>query len=104
MELLKLPAGRLATVFYKAEPESFTSRRPLDSEKGSVDDDTPPITREVTQGSRRSKVLLGDRAHTFAWKDVCLDIKTSEGGKRLLDHLDGKSGAATVILHQDSDT
>jgi len=91
MELLKLPAGRLATVFYKDEPQEHTwktaeeSSTPADMEKGSSDSALRPV---FSGRSRRSGRSLQNQA--FAWKDVSLDIKTNKGTKRLLDSMDGE--------------
>src|SRR3954471_5456705 len=102
MERLKTPAGRLATVFYKADPEKFLRNAGVgsDAEKGSTDNDTPPITKHNTKQSDRSRNRVGDNGHTFAWSRLCLDIKTKDGEKRLLDNLSGwvKSGQMKALM------
>ena len=94
MELLKLPAGRLATVFYKAEPQDFPSHKSLTSEdggeKGALEEDAPPLTVESRRTGTSRKEFPDRQDHVFAWKNICLDIKSGEGDKRLLDDLDGK--------------
>ncbi|KAM0305961.1 hypothetical protein ACHAO8_011007 [Botrytis cinerea] len=37
---------------------------------------------------------------TFQWKDICLDIKTRDGTRRILDHVDGwvKPGTLTALM------
>jgi ATP-binding cassette subfamily G (WHITE) protein 2 (SNQ2) len=94
MEMLKLPAGRLATIFYKAEPQDFASEKnstPSDAESGAVDEGLPPITVQSRQSGTSRRHILGVEGHVFAWKNICLDIKSGEAKKRLLDNLDGKS-------------
>lgn len=93
MEILKLPAGRLATVFYKAEPQDFASERSSTSsggEKGAVDEDLPPMTIQSRQSGMPPKDFADGDGHIFAWKDVCVDIDSGGSKKRLLDDLDGK--------------
>lgn len=37
---------------------------------------------------------------TFQWKGICLDIKTGDGTRRILDHVDGwvKPGTLTALM------
>ena len=97
MEILKLPAGRLATVFYKNEPQEYRDDAVAEAdissevEKGSSDKTLRPIAPERSRRSARSQQDQLDRkGHTFAWKNIALDIKTSDGKKRLLDNIDGE--------------
>ena len=97
MELLKLPAGRLATVFYKNEPQEpqclavEKPSMPSDVEKGSSDEELPPILAERSRRSgKASQDQMDRKGHAFAWKNISLDIKVDEGKKRLLDNLDGQ--------------
>ena len=96
-ELLKVPAGRLATVFYKSVPQNHLlekSTASSDLEKG-VDELQPPIVLERSRRSGRSmRDPLDRKGQYFAWKDLCLDIKVQEGQKRLLEDVDGKFNAA----------
>ena len=98
MEIFKLPAGRLATVFYKNEPREYQdhivakSDLPSEMEKGSSDDTLQSIVPEKSRRSARNlQDQLDRKGHTFAWKDISLDIKTGEGKKRLLNGIDGES-------------
>ena len=101
MEIFKLPAGRLATVFYKKEPREYQgsvvpkSDLPSEMEKGKSDETLQPI---VPARSRRSTRNIDDqlerKGHTFAWKNISLDIKLDHAGKRLLDRMDGELGNA----------
>ena len=94
MEILKLPAGRLATVFYKNEPRQYQDARtdmPSEMEKGSSDDTLQSIVPEKSRRSARNlQDQLDRKGHTFAWKNISLDIKTGDGKKRLLDGMDGE--------------
>ena len=98
MEIFKLPAGRLATVFYKNEPRESQdhivakSDLPSEMEKGSSDDTLQSIVPEKSRRSARNlQDQLDRKGHTYAWKDISLDIKTGEGKKRLLNGIDGES-------------
>lgn len=94
MEMLKLLVGRLAIIFYKAESQDFASKknsRTFDAESGAVDEVLPSITVQSRQSGTTRKHILGVEGHVFAWKNICLDIKSGEAKKRLLDNLDGKS-------------
>ena len=97
MEILKLPAGRLATVFYKNEPQEYRDDTvakayiPSEVEKGSSDVTVRRIAPERSRRSARNQQDQLDRkGHVFAWKNIALDIKTSNGKKRLLDGMDGE--------------
>ena len=97
MEIFKLPAGRLATVFYTKEPQEYQdgvlpkSDLPSEMEKGKSDETLQPI---VSTKSRRSTRNIEDQldrnGHSFAWKNISLDIKIDHGKKRLLDRVDGE--------------
>ena len=109
MEFLRVPAGRLATVFYKTEPQGLTSNQsslPFDVEKANSDETLPPITQEKSKRSARiSRELSDTKGHAFAWKNISLDIKVNGDRKRLLDGIDGKlsyfKGCATFFNHWD---
>lgn len=94
MERLKLPAGRLATVFYRSEPQGLPSGEASsdsDIEKGSPEEDLPPVLAERSRRSvKASRDLLDRKGHSFAWKNITLDIKTPQGQKRLLDDVNGE--------------
>ena len=96
MELLKLPAGRLATIFYKIEPQDLAFEKAVitsDIEKGGSSDDTlPPIVGSRSKRSRKvSQDLLDRKGHVFAWKNITLDIRVDKEKRRLLDNVDGGS-------------
>ena len=97
MEIFKLPAGRLATVFYKEEPQEYQdsdipkSDLPSEMEKGKSDGTLKRIRPARSRRSTRNIIDQIDRkGHTFAWKNISLDIKTDHGRKRLLDGMDGE--------------
>ena len=98
MEILKLPAGRLATVFYKNEPSEYRddvvakSDLPSEMEKGSSDETLQTIAPERSRRSARNlQYQLDRKGHAFAWKNISLEIKTSDGKKCLLDCISGES-------------
>ena len=98
MEIFKLPAGRLATVFYKNEPQEYQEDIaakpdvPSEIEKGRSDNTLQSIVPERSRRSARNlQDQLDRKGHTFAWKNMSLDIKTGDGKKRLLDGIDGES-------------
>lgn len=95
MERLRTPAGRLATVFYKGCALSLKSK--ADVERGNSDENFAPEIVTVNHGKQST---TEDRHHTFAWKNLCLDVKTKEGNKRLLDNLSGcvKSGQLKALM------
>lgn len=104
MEMLKLPAGRLATIFYKAEPQEFVyekSTTPSDGESGAVDEDVPPITVQSRQSGTSRRHFLDGEGHVFAWKNICLDIKSGEAKKSLLDNVDGKLFYAIFVVRKE---
>lgn len=90
MELHREPAGRLATVFYKAEPKDIVTERSSttsDPEKGDVRD-TPPETMVVATTRRKNQ----DSQHigqTLAWQEICWDLKLDGKNRRFLDHING---------------
>ena len=94
MELLKLPAGRLATVFYKTKSQNLGFEKQSmspDIEKGNSDETLPPITVERSRRSAKmSQDILDRRGHVFAWKNISLDLKVNGEQKRLLENIDGE--------------
>ncbi|KAF2181432.1 ABC transporter [Zopfia rhizophila CBS 207.26] len=102
MELFKTPAGRLATVFFKAKPGEFaqSSDSDSDTEKGKVDDTAPPITQQISSRLRHTRSTVEAEDHAFAWNNITLDLKTKDGEKRLLDNLSGwvKSGQLKCLM------
>ncbi|KAF2135661.1 uncharacterized protein K452DRAFT_322935 [Aplosporella prunicola CBS 121167] len=102
MERYKLPAGRLATIFYKGEPKIFTSgaSSPVsDPEKTVSDEDVPPITRGAAKGQAWESVS-SHNGRTLAWKDLSLELKVDNETKRLLDNISGfvEPGQLTALM------
>ncbi|KAH9907615.1 ABC transporter PeaB1 [Xylariomycetidae sp. FL2044] len=101
MERYKLPAGRLATIFYNVEPHEVES--PVDSdasdkEKGVISDyDIPP---EGPQPVSDLHKVSSHNGRSLAWRDVTLDLKTRGEEKRLLDNLNGvvEPGQLTALM------
>lgn len=89
MELYKIPAGRLATIFYHSPSGHFYRRSPIDSEKGIPDEDTPPISQSgvLRQPTSVDGVRKG---RTLAWRNVRLELNMKDGKRTLLDNLDGE--------------
>ena len=103
MEMLKLPAGRLATVFYKADPKELVAAKSSassDPEKGEVDTDSPPFLSPNTQSAALHKGLSRREEHVSAWKDISVDIEVGGSEKRLLDNIDGwtENGQLTALM------
>lgn len=90
MELHREPAGRLATIFYKAEPKDIVSEKSStssDTEKGAIKD-TPPKTVGMP-ATRRTNQDLQHVGQTLAWQNVCWDLKLNGENKRFLDNITG---------------
>lgn len=90
MELHREPAGRLATIFYKAEPKDIVSEKSStssDTEKGAIKD-TPPKTVGMP-ATRRTNQDLQHVGQTLAWQNVCWDLKLDGENKRFLDNITG---------------
>lgn len=90
MEHYKLPAGRLATIFYKAKPKevvSEVSSEASDHEKGGLDPDVPPIGLVASRAPSQS--VSSHSGRTLAWRNITLELKVDGQVKRLLDGLDG---------------
>lgn len=96
MERLRTPAGRLATVFYKGSALSVKTKP--DAERGNFDGDIAPESTTPVNDYRQSTVQ--DKSHTFAWENLCLDVKTKDGNIRLLDNLSGcvKTGQLKALM------
>ncbi|KAI8631803.1 ABC transporter [Xylariaceae sp. FL1651] len=106
MEYYKLPAGRLATIFYKAEPRvmakaSATTSDMSDSEKGGANEDVPPMSSPglVIEHAPLHSVS-SHNGRTLAWKDITLELKIGGEVKRLLDGLSGfiEPGQLTALM------
>ncbi|KAI0023474.1 ABC transporter PeaB1 [Xylariomycetidae sp. FL0641] len=101
MERYKLPAGRLATIFYKAEPHqvaSLTGSDMSDKEKGSTNDqDYPPKGPQVESDLH---TVSSHNGRSLAWTNITLDLKTKGEEKRLLNNLNGvvEPGQLTALM------
>lgn len=92
MERYKLPAGRLATVFYKVEPKEVpsiaASANTSDCEKlASSNEDLPP---EPAAKAQKLPSVVSHSGLTLAWKDITLELKAGGEEKRLLNNLSGE--------------
>ncbi|KAL2695855.1 hypothetical protein AAEP93_003155 [Penicillium crustosum] len=101
MEMLKTPAGQLATVFYRKGPRVHR-RDKIDSETGS---DRGNESLETSAGQSNDLHQLQehqypDKSHNLTWTNLCLDIKGKEGDQRLLSNLSGlvKSGQLKALM------
>jgi ABC-type multidrug transport system ATPase subunit len=96
MERLKTPAGKLATVFYKGSTSNVKTKP--DIERGDLDRDIAP--GDATPVNHYRQGTAQGRSHTFAWNNLCLDIKTKDGTRRLLDNLSGcvKTGQLKALM------
>lgn len=92
MERYKLPAGRLATIFYRAEPKDITTEiqaHESDQEKGpKFDGDVPPIST-IPSTEAQPRDISTHNGRTLVWKNLTLDLKFHGENKRLLDGLSG---------------
>ncbi|OMP86934.1 Brefeldin A resistance protein [Diplodia seriata] len=81
MEQFKMPAGKLATVFFSGKVEQF----------GDAETESP-------KESWPSEIVKTERV--FAWKDLSIDVKTADGVKRLLDNVSGylAPGSMTALM------
>ncbi|KAL0262428.1 ATP-binding cassette transporter snq2 [Diplodia seriata] len=81
MEQFKMPAGKLATVFFSGKVEQF----------GDAETESP---KELWP----SEIVKTERV--FAWKDLSIDVKTADGVKRLLDNVSGylAPGSMTALM------
>ncbi|KAI1128101.1 ABC transporter PeaB1 [Nemania abortiva] len=100
MERYKLPAGRLATIFYKTEPKELAlMSRPNSSDLEKVpatDEDVPP------KGPTTSDLHMVSsyNGRPLAWKNLTLDLKANGEEKRLLNDLSGsvEPGHLTALM------
>lgn len=93
MEHYKLPAGRLATIFYRAEPKDMTlGTRPQCLEEGKrhkLKEDMPPRSNGPSTKAPFREVS-SHNGRTLVWKNLTLDLKLNGENKRLLDGLSGE--------------
>ncbi|KAI3112827.1 hypothetical protein CBS147333_3335 [Penicillium roqueforti] len=98
MEMLKTPAGQLATVFYKSSSRGIHRRDKIDNETGPAHgNDSLDISAGQGNDANRSQ---GSQSNTLSWTSLCLDIKTKDGDQRLLNNLSGsvKSGQLKALM------
>ncbi|KAK8877617.1 ABC transporter [Apiospora arundinis] len=98
MELYKLPAGRLTTIFYKGGPKHLTLKTGPDSsdnEKGEMDPDVPPVGIQTP-----SQSVSSHNGRTLAWEDMTLELDIDGGTRRILDGLSGfaEPGQLTALM------
>jgi ABC-type transport system involved in cytochrome bd biosynthesis fused ATPase/permease subunit len=101
MEMLKTPAGQLATVFYKGGPTS--NRNHVSDSETRPADNFGSLNLPPGQSNNESRVQESqdpDKNHTLAWDSLSLDIKTKDGPRLLLNHLNGsvKSGQLKALM------
>ncbi|KAJ5753797.1 CDR ABC transporter [Penicillium nucicola] len=102
MEMLKTPAGQLATVFYKSGPRGVNRNHITDNETGQINAvegvNIPPENN--SNESRSQQVQDPEKSHTLAWTNLSLDLKTKEGARLLLNSLNGsvKSGQLKALM------
>lgn len=102
MENYKLPVGRLATIFYKAEPKDVMSKmngNSADSEKGSSSDDYVPPTSTGPAIGPQSREVSSHTGRTLVWKNISLDLKLNGEEKCLLDDLSGRCFRHEIFKH-----
>lgn len=90
MEHYKLPAGRLATIFYNANPKELASGTISDTsdhEKGELDASVPPTGLVAAHAPSHS--VSSHNRQTLAWRNITLELKVDGEVKRLLDDLNG---------------
>ncbi|KAI3332377.1 ABC transporter PeaB1 [Xylariaceae sp. AK1471] len=103
MERYKLPAGRLATIFYKTEPKAvalMTSSDTSDREKGTeTDEDVPPKGPELVT-AQALHAVSSHNGRSLAWRNITLDLKAHGEERRLLDELSGfvEPGQLTALM------
>ena len=102
MERLKVPAGRLNTIFFKSSSKGtkgFLGAN-SDQENGAVDLDVPLTVRKSISRSHGQPKDPQENAETFDWRNINLDIKIKDGARRLLDNLSGdvKKGRMKALM------
>ncbi|KFA79185.1 hypothetical protein S40288_02404 [Stachybotrys chartarum IBT 40288] len=103
MERYKLPAGRFATIFYKADPRtvasiaSNSSSNSSDTENGASDPDVPPITAGPTTPL---DAVTSHNGRILSWNNITLEVKVDGQLKRLLNDLSGMAepGQLTALM------
>ena len=100
--MLKTPAGQLATVFYKNDPRKQRDFI-ADSEKGGTLNQNGSLDIPGYQNNtenRQDEKPGTDTSHTLSWANLCIDLKTKDGDRRLLNDLSGsvKSGQLKALM------
>ncbi|KAI9166308.1 ABC transporter patM [Paramyrothecium foliicola] len=101
MERYKLPAGKLATIFYKSDPRTAASisasASSSDAETGTKDPDVPPLT---SGDQTPIESVSSHNGRTLSWSDITLELKVDGQSKRLLDNLSGvaEPGQLTALM------
>ncbi|OQV10719.1 hypothetical protein CLAIMM_14681 isoform 3 [Cladophialophora immunda] len=77
-------------------PATLKMKAPQDTETG---DTTSNVTAAKNQHSEDMSTIIQRQTAIFQWRDVCYDIQVN-GGRRLLDHVDGwvKPGTMTALM------
>ncbi|CDM36387.1 hypothetical protein DTO013E5_6833 [Penicillium roqueforti] len=98
MEMLRTPAGQLATVFYKSSSRGIHRRDKIDNETGSVHGNDI-LDASAGQGNDANR-SQASQSNALSWTSLCLDIKTRDGDQRLLNNLSGsiKSGQLKALM------
>ncbi|KAH7318100.1 ABC transporter [Stachybotrys elegans] len=91
-EILVFPSGKVPRSLSKSGATDIELQLPTEPEKAASD---------VTKVHEESCSSEGDSATAvFHWEDLCYDVNTKGGQRRLLDHVDGwvKPGASTALM------
>lgn len=72
----------------------------LDVEKSSVPTSVHPASQTQSISDKPGVSAIKEHTSVFHWRDLCFDIKSKKGTKRILDHVDGwiKPGTITALL------
>lgn len=97
MERFKMPAGKLATVFFSTDIVTPRCTSDVESQQsgssdGEKEDDGQSNSAQETSifpQSHHAEIVKTQQA--FSWKNLCIDVKTADGTKRLLDNVSGQS-------------
>ncbi|KAF4544031.1 ABC transporter [Lasiodiplodia theobromae] len=103
MERFKMPAGKLATVFFSTGIPTLRHTSDVESQQsgssdGEKEDDGQSSSAQDTSTYHHVEIVKTQQ--TFSWKDLCIDVKTADGTKRLLDNVSGylKPGSMTALM------
>ena len=101
MERFKMPAGKLATVFFSREVAAPQQKSDVESQQSSSSggekaeeyDETEDAPSPLPQ-HQHAEIVRTER--TFSWKELSIDVKTADGTKRLLDNVSGQQHVRTT--------